>query len=198
RVLRTLLCLANPSGMQAARWRAASSQKSPEDSSVPGESERHASREVESCFITKRVLRTLLCLANPSGMQAARWRAASSQKSPEDSSVPGESERHGSPEVESCFITKRVLRTLQCLANPSGMQAARWRAASSQKSPEDSSVPGESERHASREVESCFITKRVLRTLLCLANPSGMQAARWRAASSQKSPEDSSVPGESE
>ncbi|CDM22517.1 hypothetical protein BN940_00181 [Castellaniella defragrans 65Phen] len=43
--LRTVLCLPNPSRVQAARWRAAPA----EDCPVPAESDRPAGREVESC-----------------------------------------------------------------------------------------------------------------------------------------------------
>jgi len=47
---------------------------------------------------TRQSLRTVWSLANPSGMQAARW---------------------GSPD------TRQSLRTVWSLANPSGMQAAQ-------------------------------------------------------------------------
>ena len=48
---------------------------------------------------TKHALRHVLCLANPSRMQAARWESVD---------------------------TKHALRHVLCLANPSRMQAARW------------------------------------------------------------------------
>src|SRR5690606_33937115 len=40
--------------------------------------------------------------------------------------------------------------------------------------------PVESERPAGREVEGCDMES--LRTVRCLSNPSGLQAARWRDA----------------
>ena len=48
---------------------------------------------------TKHALRHVLCLANPSRMQAARWERPD---------------------------TEQALRPVPCLPNPSRMQAARW------------------------------------------------------------------------
>ena len=65
--------------------------------------------------------------------------------------------------------TGQSLRTVRCLSNPSGMQAARWRGASRIRAacwPRGGEAQAESERHAGREVE-----RRK-------PNPSGMQAAR--------------------
>jgi len=57
---------------------------------VPDESDRHAGREVEGCCNVKaQSLRTALCLTNPTGMQAGRWRDAATVKwSQPDESEP--------------------------------------------------------------------------------------------------------------
>jgi len=76
---------------------------------------------------TGQSLRTVLCLANPSGLQAARWTARSAKGAftLPPSRLKGEFPLGGmSPD------TGQSLRTVLCLANPSGLQAARWMARS--------------------------------------------------------------------
>ena len=51
---------------------------------------------------TEQSLRTALCLTNPTGLQAGRWRDATAVK-------------------------EQSLRTALCLTNPTGLQAGRWR-----------------------------------------------------------------------
>src|SRR5690606_1344380 len=101
----------------------------PADCQVPVESERPAGREVEGCDMES--LRTVRCLSNPSGLQAARWRDATwspcglsgacriraacrprgggrRHGGPADCQVPVESERPAGREVACC--SRRTLR----------------------------------------------------------------------------------------